>query len=281
MSGDTSLSEMLSDQPEESAQADEQETGVDSATPAEVEEHHEERVIDAPIDKHRKGLEAGIAAERKRRQEIEQKAQQLEAELQQYRQVQQPKKRAEPNLARPKREAFEDQESYEDALLEYGDQLREMRQEQARREQAEQQRVQQIEQTANEVIETGRKLYPDFDQVINTGIGPYLAHESQQSSLFRQALLTGERSHEVAYYLGRNPEETARIYAMPPLQMVRAISLIEATKLTAQEPEQETEQQKPNLPRTLTQSRDARSGQFRPAQYDGPTPLDAVLATKR
>lgn len=281
MSGDTSLSAMLSDQPEESTQVDEQETGVDSAAPAEVEEHHEERVVDDPIEKHRKGLEAGIAAERKRRQEIEQRAHQLEAELQKYRQVQQPRKQAEPNLVRPKRDEFQDQESYEDALLEYGDQRRELRQEQARREQEETQRAQQIEQTANEVIETGRKLYPDFDQVINTGIGPYLAHESQQSSLFRQALLTGERSHEVAYYLGRNPDETARIYAMPPLQMVRAISLIEATKLTAQESEQEPAQQKPNLPRTLTQSRDARSGQFRPAQYDGPTPLDAVLATKR
>ena len=116
--------------------------------------------------------------------------------------------------------------------------------------------------------------------MINRGLGQFLAQQTQQAQLFRQSLFAaGERGHEVAYFLAQDQAEAQRVYSLPPVQMVRAIALIEATKLTQGEAQEAAP--KPVIPRTLTQARDARSGQFKADSYDGPTPLDEILAKKR
>jgi hypothetical protein len=281
MSGDTSLGDVLSDVVvnEVAEEVVEHDTGAsESATPADDQVEQEQGQQEDPIEKHRKGLEAGIAAERKRRQEVEAKAAQLEAELQR---LKQPIKQAQTDaIVRPKRDEFATQEEYEDALLEYGDKRREHQAEQKRQEQQAQEHAQQVQRTADEVVTKGQQAFQDFDTVINSGLGPYLAQETPQALVFKQALVTTKRAHEVAYYLGKHPEEAQRIYALPPLQMVDEIAEIRLTKLDAAT-EQTAQQNKPFLPQTLTQARDARTGQFQPKQYDGPTPLDDVLATKR
>ena len=280
-----SLSDVLSDEPVQQADAVqaaevvEQETGDEAGTPPVTEDEHQEQQDD-PVARKQKGLEAAAVAERQKRQAAEQRAQQLEAQLREFQQRQQPAQQKQPEpLARPKRDDFESQEDYEDALLEFGDQRRELRQRQEAQERQAREQAEQIERAATDVIAKGQTAFDDFDAVINTGLGPLLSQGTQQSHLFRQALLTGERGHEVAYYLGQNSAEAQRIYALPPMQMVRAVSLIEATKLDAMQ-EAEQAPAKPQLPKTLTQARDARSGQFKPAAYDGPTPLDQVLAAK-
>ncbi len=282
MSGDTSLGDVLSDEvvTSEAEQVEQHDTGeIESATPADDQvEQEQQQEQEDPIEKHRKGLEAGIAAERKRRQEVEAKAAQLQAELQR---LKQPEKPAQTDaIVRPKRDEFATQEEYEDALLEYGDKRREHMAEQQRQERQAQEYAQQMQRTADEVVTKGQESFQDFDTVINSGLGPYLAQETPQAQVFRQALLTSKRAHEVAYYLGKHPEEAQRIYALQPLQMVDEIAEIRLTKLDAMgaEPKQDN---KPFLPKTLTQARDARTGQFQPKEYDGPTPLDDVLATKR
>lgn len=252
-------------------------TGVDeSGTPTDNEQ--QEQQYD-PIEKHRKGLEAGIAAERQKRQSIERERDEMRARLQQLERQSAPKPKPTESVERPKRDAYESQEDYEDALLEYGDRRREVRTAQERAQQEQQDFEQQIERTANEVIGKGQQTFTDFDAVINSGLGPYLAQQTPQAQLFRQSLLAGDRAHEVAYYLAKDKEEAQRVYSLQPLQMVRAIALIEATKLDAMQADEPAP--KPVIPRTLTQARDAR-GQFKPGTYDGPTPLDAILApTKR
>jgi len=262
-----------------------QETGEVVATPAteheEVEQHEEKPAADP-----RKGLEAGIAAERRKRQAAEQRAQQLEAEFARLTQQAQPQRQQQarpPELARPQPNEFETREAYEDALLEYGDARRELKQEHERKLKQEHERRVSIERTAHEVISKGQAAYEDFDDAINSGLGRYLDPNDPQAQTFRELLLDGDgnRAHDVAYFLARNPDEAAKVYAMSPTKMARALVLIE-NKLDA-ETEPVTEQSKPKvaIPRTLTQARDARSGQFQPAKYDGPTPLDAILAHKR
>lgn len=225
-------------------------TGEEAATPAETQ--------DDQVEKHRKGLEAAAVAERQKRQAAEQRAQALEAELAKFtKPVEQPKP-----LTRPQRDEFQTQEDYEDALLEFGDRRRELidQQKQAQREQDSQ--AQEFQRTADQTVAKGREKYRDFDTVINDGLGPFL------NPVLQQALVLGG-GHEVAYWLGKNPTEAARVSQLPPMQMILEIGRIEA-KMTLPE--------KVALPQTLTQARDAR-GQFQ--TYSGPTPLDDIVAVKR
>ena len=288
MSGETSLDAIFSGEQVERTevaetpqdlQTDEpqDQTGVDeSVTPTDEPQ-------DDPIERHKKGLEAGIAAERTKRQAAEREAAELRAWKQQQEQrkaVEQPK--PQEQAQEPKPEDFASDVEYFRAMVRFeAKQIRESEkaeEAQARAESEAREQAQQMQRTADEVVTKGQQAYQDFDTVINSGLGPILAQETPQGQLFRQALLTGERAHEVAYFLAKNPDEAPRVYALPPLQMVRAVSLIEATKLDAMA--ETPAQQKPNIPKTLTQARDAR-GQFKPAAYDGPTPLDQILADKR
>lgn len=288
MSGETSLDAIFSGEQVERTevaetpqdlQTDEpqDQTGVDeSVTPTDEPQ-------DDPIERHKKGLEAGIAAERTKRQAAEREAAELRAWKQQQEQrkaVEQPK--PQEQAQEPKPEDFASDVEYFRAMVRFeAKQIRESEkaeEAQARAESEAREQAQQMQRTADEVVTKGQQAYQDFDTVINSGLGPILAQETPQGQLFRQALLTGERAHEVAYFLAKNPDEAQRVYALPPLQMVRAVSLIEATKLDAMA--ETPAQQKPNIPKTLTQARDAR-GQFKPAAYDGPTPLDQILADKR
>lgn len=287
MSGETSLDAIFSGEQVERTevaetpqdlQTDEpqDQTGVDeSVTPTDEPQ-------DDPIERHKKGLEAGIAAERTKRQAAEREAAELRAWKQQQEQrkaVEQPK--PQEQAQEPKPEDFASDVEYFRAMVRFeAKQIRESEkaeEAQARAESEAREQAQQMQRTADEVVTKGQQAYQDFDTVINSGLGPILAQETPQGQLFRQALLTGERAHEVAYFLAKNPDEAQRVYALPPLQMVRAVSLIEATKLDAMA--ETPAQQKPNIPKTLTQARDAR-GQFKEA-YDGPTPLDDILATKK
>lgn len=259
---DNGLGSILSDQTEaepevveQTTEAEAVDTGETTASPAETREED-------PIEKHRKGLEAGIAAERQRRQQAEQRAQQLEQQLRER--EPKPAPQADAGIARPKRDEYESQEAYEDALLEYGDRRREARTQQERKQQEEREHIANFDRQASETVAKGQAQYADFDTVINTGLGPFL------NPVMQQALVLGG-GHEVAYWLGKNPAEAQRVSQMSPMAMVLEIGRLEA-KVKGQEPEP-----KPSIPQTLTQARDARTGQFKPTGYDGPTPLDDIF----
>lgn len=262
------------------AQVEQQDTtGVDeSVTPTDEKKEEQED----PIERHKKGLEAGIAAERTKRQAAEREAAELRAWKQQQEQGRKASEQPKTQEQEPQESDYATPQEYIRALARFeAKQLREAEkaeEAQAKAEREAQEQAQQMQRTADEVVTKGQQAFADFDTVINSGLGPYLAQETPQGQLFRQALLTGERAHEVAYFLAKNPGEAQRVYSLAPLQMVRAVSLIEATKLDALAATPEPT--KPAIPKTLTQARDAR-GQFKPAAYDGPTPLDDVLATKR
>ena len=287
MSGETSLDAIFSGEQVERTEVAEttqdlptdepqDQTGVDeSVTPTDEPQ-------DDPIERHKKGLEAGIAAERTKRQAAEREAAELRAWKQQQEQrkaVEQPK--PQEQAQEPKPEDFASDVEYFRAMVRFeAKQIRESEkaeEAQAKAESEAREHAQQMQRTADEVVLKGQQAFQDFDTVINSGLGPILAQETPQAHLFRQALLTGKRAHDVAYYLGKNPEEAYRIYAMQPLQMVDEIAEIRLTKLddVAEAPTPV----KPVIPKTLTQARDAR-GQFKEA-YDGPTPLDDILATKK
>ncbi len=229
-----------------------QPAGEEAAPPAEAQK-------DDPIETHRKGLEAAVLAERRKRQDLEQQLQAL-----QQLHTQKPA---------PTQEGPPDASQFENNPQEYWRQLAryEARQElqttlqQAREQQAQQEKQRaalEFQAKADQVVALGNAKYRDFDAVINGGLALYL----EQNPAMREALILGDGGHEVAYWLGKNTSEAARIAALPPLQMARELGRIES-RMSAPKPTQ--------VPQTLTQSRDSR-GQFQPA-FDGPTPLDAIL----
>lgn len=141
------------------------------------------------------------------------------------------KKKAEPpkqaeqsqELIRPKREAFETQEAYEDALLAYGravdkaEQAKEQA-EQAKRQQEEER--QKVVKAAEGRIERARELVEDFDEKVK---GADLAFPDPVADYIWQAELFAE----LAYYFANNPEERKRIANMPIVKGLVAIGKIE------------------------------------------------------
>lgn len=265
--GETASEELTTSQEVESEvaeQATEQTadtTGEETAPPAEQQEAD-------PIEKHRKGLEAAVLAERKRRQELEK---QLASFQQAQQATQQAAQRTEQTAAEvPKLADFKTQEDYLTAFAKHQAAVawaeREQADKEAKQRAAEEEHQANLARTANEVVKRGKLKFKDFDTVINDGLAPFL------NPAMHQALLMGEQGHDVAYWLGNNPAEAERVSQMHPFHMAREIGLIEA-KLSAA-----PATAKPTIPQTLTQARDAR-GQFTErTTYDGPTPLNDILA---
>jgi hypothetical protein len=129
-----------------------------------------------------------------------------------------------PPVAMPRQEDFETYEAYDEALFDARFQQR------VAREQAELQRQQQTRQAEEQQersrtwAEKGSEKYPDFANVAlrepKDG-GPMI------SQFMAGAIQDSETGHEIAYYLGQNPKESARIAKLPPISQVREIGRLE------------------------------------------------------
>lgn len=237
-------------------QVQDEATGVDSGTPPPPQE-------DA-IETHRKGLETAVVAERRKRQEAEQRAQALEAKIAEYTKTQQPQQQ---------QDGPPDPNQFQENPQEYWRQLarfearEEMKAEKARQEQDAQARKQQeqiasFQTAAQKAVDAGKAEFTDFDAVVNSGLAPFM------TPVMQQALVFTPNGHKVAYYLGKNPGEAARIAQMDPPSMLMELGELRAKVAAPKRVE---------LPQTLTQERNAQ-GRFVPAD-DIPT-LEAIFARK-
>jgi hypothetical protein len=237
-------------------------TGEQEGSAAPAEQHTND-----PLDKASQGLKAAAVAERQKRQEAERKAQEAvqraQALEQQLQALNRPQQQQKDEDAKPTRAQFQSEDEWLDAR----DAWRDRQREKEAQEQQAKDRLTFLQQTAEETVRRGQEQFTDFDAVINAGLGPVL------TPVLQQTLFLSERGHEVAYFLGKNPQEARRVAGMPPLMLARELALIEA-RLTA--PQQERRE----LPESLSQARDTR-GRFSDKAYSGPTPLDAILATTR
>lgn len=246
------------EQPEQPAQEIEQDlqpeqTGEIAAPPAESE-----------TEKQAKGIQAAMLAERQKRQLAEQRAAQLEAQLQRF--TQQPERKEPEGPPNPEHYTENPQEYWR--LLARYEARQELSQamkhaQEAQRLEAERQAQQAKADRINAVVMKGQAKYQDYDAAINAGLGPFL------TPTLAEAIAESDVGDEVSYWLAKNPVEAARISRLSERQMVREIAKLES-KVTAPE--------RPAIPRTLSQARDER-GQFAPV-WTGPTPLDAIVARK-
>jgi len=145
------------------------------------------------------------------------------------------------------------------------------------------QRVSQIQANLDATIVAGTAKYADFDARCEV-LRPFL---QLSPALYEGLADLGEGAHDVAYHLGSNPAEAARLIQLknPRImfrELVRIGARIEVGSAALPTPALGPAA----FPGTLTQQRDAR-GQFAAAAanmtpaWRGPTPLDVVIGTGR
>ena len=203
---------------------------VEAKVEAVTEEKGEDKAAppaETPDDHKRKGQEAALLAERRRRQELEREMDELR------RQVQPPQPKPEPAEGAPDPSKFDDYGDYMRAVSRWeakqvlDEERKNYAQSQNQRRQQDAQA--QFQRATAERVSAGQQKYQDFDSVINDGLAPFLTPQ------LHTALIDSDIGHDVAYYLGKNPVEAERIASLHPLAAVREIGRIEAKLLQTTE----------------------------------------------
>jgi len=169
---------------------------------------------------------------RKPRRSVERRIDQLTAQLRQKeRELEEARsKPTQTPAAEPKREDFDDYESYVKAVARHeakeaaAERLAEAESKAKEREARAQEENQQrsFTEARESILEKGAEAYADFEAVTTNedlSITPVMA----------DALLSSEKGHELWYHLGKNPELADRIADMHPVQQLMELGRIEAT----------------------------------------------------
>jgi len=169
---------------------------------------------------------------KRNRRTFEKRIDQLTAQLRQReRELEEIRTRsAQPPEAAPKREDFDDYESYIEAKAEYKAlQAAEKRLAEAEAKAKEREARAQEESTQRSFVEAreatlerGSEAYTDFEDVTQNedlSITPVMA----------DAILSSDKGHEIWYHLGKNPELADRIAGMPPVQQLMELGRLEVT----------------------------------------------------
>ena len=111
-------------------------------------------------------------------------------------------------------EQFATTEAYVDALAT-------QKAEQLVRQQQYQQQQQELLGSYHDKEEAARDKYEDFEQVAYNPKLPI-------TDVMAQTIQASDNGPDIAYYLGTNPKEAARIYALPPFLQAKEIGRLEA-----------------------------------------------------
>lgn len=137
---------------------------------------------------------------------------------------------------KPQRDTFSDPDAYEAALIEWASEQAaasvEKKLEAKRKEEADKQALTERQKSNDELVQTYRerseaftKDHPDYAEV--TG-----RDDIEISMAMSHAILNSEKGPDLAYFLGKNPDEAARIAALAPTKAVYELGRLEA-KLSA------------------------------------------------
>lgn len=205
--------------PNEAAQPDVEET----------EAQQTEATAAPEVSEKPEGEEKPEKASRKNRRSYQERIAQLTAQLRQA-ERERDEKVAKPVAEEkaPKREDFDDYETYIEARAEFkaikaaeqrlaeAESKSRQRQEQ---QQAEQQHA-QFQQVRASTIDKGIETYPDFEDVA-------LDDDIPITEPMADALLLSEKGHDIWYYLGKHPEVAEKIAGMNPVQQIKEIGRLE------------------------------------------------------
>lgn len=223
--GDAPTPEDEEQQQSQEQQGDEQEGEGNGEQPAKEQKPPVQQRINE-ITRARREAEA-------RNRQLEQLVYNLTQRQQQGQQT--PPSVQEPPAEQPPKESdFQDFATYQRAQLAYEARQTvraEMQAERQRQQQSSQQadqarQTQEVQQRAAKMVETGRGKFSDFDDVaLNPGV--------RMTPVMVEAIGLDETvGADVAYYLGKKPEEAARIAALSPARQVMEIGRL-AERITS------------------------------------------------
>lgn len=181
----------------------------------------EKKPVDPPAEdpKPRKPLIEELVKTRHERNAARSEIEQLRAELEavKARQNYMPQEDPDP---KPVRDKFASDDDYLEALTDWkADQVITQRQKQAAEAEAAAAQ-QRIQDEWLERVESAKKVYPDFADVVGNATIEIKNH-------IYQAIVESEVGPEVAYYLAQNPAEAQRLNSMSPISAVRMIGKLE------------------------------------------------------
>lgn len=173
--------------------------------------------------KHRmmKEAEEFAAAQYSERKLAEQRAENLERQLQELKSKLAPAQE-EKASEKPQRQSFKTEEEYLDAMIKHGvEEGIRQREAEAARIQAEKE-AQQVIEAAKARVAKAAELVPDWSEVVgsvDTVVPPAVAAYMQESELFA----------ELGYHFGKNPEVLESLAKLPQNKQLLTIAKIEAT----------------------------------------------------
>lgn len=210
------------EEPEAEDKGEEEEPEQDEDSPSSEDDSPAEPPKKKGVQKRIDELTAEKYAEKRR-------AEALEAELQRYREQAKPET---PDVGpKPKLEDFGyDEDKYNAAIEQYYSKKSAAEFEARQRQEMTWKQQQEWTQKQSRTLAQGAATYADFDQVVSqVPISPTAA----------EAIVISEKGADVAYFLGKNPGEAARINSLPPIQQVYELARIES-RLSAPQPKPKT-----------------------------------------
>jgi hypothetical protein len=138
------------------------------------------------------------------------------------------KLKATKNVAegKPKLEDFDSDEDFFDALTDWKLEQREQKTKAAREEERQTQTKQEAEKTFKETVVSvntaGEAKYEDYMEAVTSLPGDVMDSE------LAQAIFETDAPEDIAYHLGKNPKEAAKISKLSPLKKAIALGKIEA-----------------------------------------------------
>lgn len=208
-------------------------TQDESPTPPDTEAQAEPKKDVPPVQKRIDQLtwrahetERRLNAELMRRQEAEQRAQQLERQLQDlYRQA------TMPTLD----QVNHDPDAYAKAVQAHNEKwLQQQREAQQAAEHAarEQYARAQFEQTLQARVAEGQQKYPDYEDVVGN---PSLPPLQSVNPALLAAIIEHEQMPDITYFLGKNPAEAHRIARLQPAKAILEVGKL-AERLALKQP---------------------------------------------
>jgi hypothetical protein len=126
---------------------------------------------------------------------------------------------------KPEIKDFETYEAFTEALTDWKADERDWKREQAKAADRAKEAAASTAERVAKTIEAAKEKFTDFAEVFHDKL--------PVTPVMADALMESEASADIAYYLGKNPEEAARIAGLSPVAQIREIGKIEA-RLEAQ-----------------------------------------------
>jgi hypothetical protein len=182
-----------------------------------------------------------------------------------------------PATGKPKREDFEDEDTFFEALTDWKIDVN-MRSQQevvAKKagEETEKQAAEEIEQELEEISERGRDKHEDYNTVV-------FDKDLVLTQGMVETIIHSDIAEEILYYLGKNPDISAAIGEMTALKAAKEIGRIEARLVEGEKKEEKKEEKKAESPapaKKLTQTPEP----IEPVRSTGATEKDPSQMTPK